>query len=337
MKKLEIVDQSKAIIGFSANPEIIIRINRLVESEKAPLGGMTCELGGTSSNIAKAMAKMGIQSTLYVLTGYNDDFYTHCFRYALEHSHEKIKTIDFPVLERGHMGFIPIDGIKKMSQVFGYKGKVQPDKVHLCTEIIKNDFNQTAWRIATGVRPSEVELVKALFGENQKGFRYLNPRMDLIESKNVFFDLLEQTDVLVVNRDEYEACIKYKEICSRSGIQKLFGVSLVVVTKDKNGGKFSLQNKLTDTNEKFDAYTDYIEEGKEIYPTGAGDWFAGSLISSLIETKKSIYEITKSEIIDAIYFASKIAGKKITIVGAGNGPSESDIQKIKEEHLKEVY
>lgn len=318
-------EKPMAFIGFSANPEIIVRIDRLRESEKAPLEEMTCELGGTSSNVAKAMAKMGIATTLYALTGYNDDFYSHCFRYALAHS-PGIHTVEFPILEQGHMAFIPIDGVKKTSQVFGYKGTIQPNKITNCIEIIKKDAAEAknVWRIATGVRPPEANLVKALFGENH-GFRYLNPRLDLIQSKDLFFDLLKETDVLVINHTEYEACTHYKEIGSRSDIQKIFGVSLVVVTKDKDGGKYSLSNNVTEVAEKFDACTDYLSEGIEIFCTGAGDWFAGALVSRFVKLGKSILDITKEEIIDAIKFASRVAGKKITMRGAGNGPSESDL------------
>jgi len=272
------------------------------------------------------MAKMGIKTTLYALTGYNDDFNSHCFRWALKNSHESIKTIEFPILDKGHMGFIPIDGIKIGSQVFGYKGKIIPNRIDECIEIVKENAQKNVWRIATGVQPSEVPLVKALFGENRSGFRYLNPRMNLIREKDIFFDLLKQTDILVINHTEYEACVSHGEIDSRTDIQDKFGVSLVIVTNDKDGGKYSLHNNIINVTEKYSAYTDYIKEGAEIYPTGAGDWFAGALISYFIKkVKKSIFEIKKGEIADAIFFASRISGKKITMMGAGNGPSKSEL------------
>ena len=316
----------KAVIGFSANPEIIVRINRFDEFEKAPLNEMTCELGGTSANFAKALGKMGIESELYALTGCNDDFNTHCLKFALKKSHEKIHVFEFPIMDQGHMGFIPIDGTKKTSQVFGLKGIIQSTNINDCINIIKKkDTEKNIWRVATGVRSAEVELVKALFGDKHKGFRYLNPRIDLIQSKEIFFSLLEQTDILVMNHAEYEACTHYKEIGSRADIQKNFGVSLVIVTKDKDGGKFSLINQRTNISEKFDACIDYITDAKEIFPTGTGDWFGGALISYLIKTRKSIFEISEKEIKEAILFASKIAGKKVTMRGAGNGPAESDL------------
>lgn len=317
-------NQPEADIGFSVNPEMRPIYDRLSEEEKAPLLGLTCQLGGTSSNVAHALANMGIKTKLYALTGYNDDFNTHCFRYALKHSPENIIPIDFNILEQGHMGLIPYDGIKKTSQVFGYKGLIQPAKIPTCLEIIKKRKGKRIWKVATGVRPPEIELVKALFDGN-KGFRYLNPRVDLIKEKEIFFDILKETDVLVLNQIEYDSCVNYQELNSMADIQQKFGVSLVIVTKDKDGGKFSLSNKIASVRGKFEAYSDYIKVGEEIFPTGTGDWFGGSFLSVIIKLKKSIYEVTETEINEAINFARKVAGKKITMMGAGNGPRKSDL------------
>ena len=336
MRNLETAAKSVAFIGFSANPEIVIETNRLDESEKAPLGEMKCELGGTSSNVALAMARMGLPTTLYTLSGCNGDFFTHSFRYAIKHADERINVVDFPVLEHGHMAFIPIDGLKRKSQVFGYKGKIQQEKVAEHLETIKKDSQENVWRIATGVRTSEVELVKALFGENHLGYRYLNPKMELIESKEIFFSLLKQTDILVVNDEEYAACVKNLGICSGSYMHTRFGISLVVITKDERGGEFSLVNKVVNVKQKFDAYTGFITEGSEIHQTSAGDWFAGALVGSLFETGKSSLEINEEEITNAIYFATKVSGKKVTMPGSSNGPNENDLKCMKEERLREV-
>lgn len=315
-------DEIQVIIGFSVNPEMIAVYNRISEEEKPALQGMTCQLGGTSSNVATALAQMNVKTKLFTLTGYNDDFYTHCLKYALKNSHPKVLSVNFPILEQGHMGFIPVDGIRMNSQVFGSKGKIQIDKLDDCLELIKQE-KENIWRVATGVRPSEISLVKALFGEKHRGYRYLNPRMDLIVEKEIFFDLLSKTDILVLNQREYDVCINYQELNSMQDMQKKFGISLIVVTKDKDGGKYFLCNKVTKTREKFEAYLDY--SATEIFTTGAGDWFAGAMISSLVKTEKSILEITEAEIKNAIYFAAKVAAKKITIMGAGNGPYEWDL------------
>ena len=323
MKKTKL-DGVSAIIGFSVNPEIRATYDRMTEDEKAPLLGLTCHLGGTSSNVAHALSNMGLQSKLYAMTGYNDDFNTHCFKFALEHSPENIIGADFNILEQGHMGFIPSDGIKKTSQVFGLKGLIQSDKISDCLGILKSETSPRVWRIATGVRPAEVSLVKALFNGNV-GFRYLNPRMDLIIEKEIFFDLLGQTDILVVNQKEFDACTNYQELNSMADIQEKFGVSLVIVTKDKDGGKFSLTNPVTRVRGKFEACTHYLKKGEEIFPTGTGDWFGGSFMSIIIKLEKSIYEINENEINQAINFARLVAGKKVTMEGPGNGPKESDL------------
>lgn len=331
MNKKREAHEPRVEIGFSVNPEIRVVYDRTSEEEKAPLLDFTCDLGGTSSNVARALANMGIPSRIYALTGFEDDLHTHNFRYALKHSHNNISTEEFNILEKGHMAIVPVDGVKKTSQVFGYKGKIQIDKMESCVNTIKMNNKKCVWKVATGVRPPEVSLVKALFDESY-GYRYLNPRIDLIKEKKVLFDLLQQTDILVINQAEFDACMNYPELNSMSEISEKFTISLVVVTKGEDGGKFYLSNEMTSIagkdypiHGKYNACLDYIEEGKGFYPTGTGDWFGGALLSIIIKSNKSIYEITEEEIWMAINFASRIAGKKVTMPGPNNGPKESDL------------
>lgn len=323
--------QSKVDIGFSVNPEIRVVYDRTSDEEKAPLVDFTCDLGGTSANVARALANMDVPTRIYALTGFEDDLHTHNFKYALKHSPNNIWAEEFNVLEKGHMAVVPVDGVKKTSQVFGYKGIIQTDKIERCIRIIKKNNKEKVWRVATGVRPPEIELVKALFDENY-GFRYLNPRIDLIKEKKIFFNLLARTDVLIVNQVEFDACMNYPELNSVSDIEEEFGISLIVVTKGEEGGKFYLCNETTDkTGEsfivsgKYDACLDYIKKGEEIYPTGTGDWFGGAMLSVIVKSGKSVYEITEEEIRQAITFASRVAGKKVTMAGPNNGPKESDL------------
>ena len=331
MEKIRKDYEPQVEIGFSVNPEIRTVYNRTSNEEKAPLLDFTCDLGGTSANVARALANMGIPTRIYALTGFEDDLNTHNFRYALKHSPNNISSVDFKILEKGHMAVIPVDGIKKTSQVFGYKGKIQTNKIANCVHAIKNNHKENVWKVATGVRPPEIELVKALFN-NSGGFRYLNPRIDLIKEKDLFFDILRQTDILIMNQEEFDVFMNYSEINSMSDIYEKFLIDLIVVTKGEEGGKFFLCNNNTTQVEpdaiiygKYEARIDYINKGEEIYPTGTGDWFGGALLSFIIKTGKSIHDITECEIWEAINFARAVAGKKVTMAGPNNGPKENDL------------
>jgi len=325
--KIKGTEEPVAIIGFSVNPEIIAEFPRISEREKENLNRLECQLGGTSANVASALAKLGMKTVLFALTGHNNDFHTHCLHFVIENPPPNISIVNFPILEKGHMGFVPIDGIKETPQVFGYKGKIQQEKIADCLKIIRNEEREV-WRIATGVRPPEVELVKALFGEHH-GFRYLNPRKELILEKEILIDLLRQTDILVLNQKEFDLCKKfdiclgYNDLNSMVNMQNEFAISLVVVTNGEDGGKFSLSTKVATIRDKYKAFPATV--GKKVFTTGAGDWFAGALIYTFVKAGKSILEITEAEISDAMCLATKVAGKKITMRGAGNGPSESDL------------
>lgn len=320
-KKREL--QPRVEIGFSVNPEMKMVYDRTCNEEKAQLLDFTCDLGGTSANTAKALSNMGIPSRLYALTGYNNDLNTVNLRYALDHSPDNISTVEFNILEKSHLGFTPVDGVKKTSQVFGFKGQLQTNKIQNCVQAIKKNSKKNVWKVATGVRPQEVELVKALFGESY-GFRYLNPRINLIKEKKIFFDLLKQTDILVMNQAEFDACSNYEEVNSMDDLHEKFGISLIIVTKSEEGGKFSLKNN-SKIQGKYDACFDYIKDGVEIYQTGTGDWFGGSFLSIIDKTEKSIYDVNEDDILKAINFARRVAGKKVTMAGPNNGPKECDL------------
>lgn len=299
-----------ALVGFSINSEIIPSYDGRTPLEKAPLASIVANIGGTSANVALAIQTFGGSSKLLALMGEGDDLQTHILKYVLRNC--KIPYIDFPILSTSHIAFIPEDGIQ--TRVFGLKGKILDQKLSSTIDEISKETGK--WRIATGVRIEEVELVLSLFNKHI-GFRSLNPRMELIKNKPVFFELLKSVDLLILNMAEYREC----KVTSPSELHK-YGPSLVIVTDSENGGMFS--HKKTGA-EIFPACTDYIKEESRLFTTGAGDWFHGSFISKCMEIGKPFSELDLSEITDFVTFAARVAGKKITMEGASNGPSNDDL------------
>jgi sugar/nucleoside kinase (ribokinase family) len=279
--------------------------------EKAPLTSIKAGIGGTSANVALAIQTFGGSSKLLSLTGEGDDFETHTLEYVLRNC--KIPYKNFPILTTSHIALLPDDGIQT-KKVFGLKGKILQDKLEGTFLEIEKEVGQ--YRIATGVRVEEVELVKYLFNKHA-GFRSLNPRMELIKNKPIFYDLLKSTDLLILNMVEYQTC----KVTSPSSLHE-HGPSLVIVTDSDNGGMFSHK----DTGAKtFPACLDYVSSNAKLFSTGAGDWFHGAFISRCMKFGKSFERLALSEILDFISFAAKVAGKKITMEGASNGPGEFDL------------
>ncbi len=300
-----------ALVGFSINSEIYTSYDGKTQLEKAPLLSMGAGIGGTSANVATAIQKFGGKSKLLALKGMNDDFATHILDYVLRNCN--IPYQNYPILNRSHIALLPDDGIQT-KKVFGLKGGIIQSKLPETLAEIEKEFGQ--WRIATGVRVEEVDLVMCLFNKHV-GFRSLNPRMELIKNEKVFHELLKDTDLLICNQSEYHAC----KVTSPSDLHK-YGPSLVIITDGENGGMFS--HKTTGA-EVFSACGDYIESGAKLFNTGIGDWFHGSFISKCMELGKPFSDLTLQEVLGFISFAARVAGKKITMEGASNGPGLLDL------------
>jgi len=300
-----------ALVGFSVNAEIVLKYERMTELEKGKLESIVPDLCGTSANVARAITLLGQSSKVLALTGINNDFEGLALRFALEKFPAPFT--EFRILNNSHISILPIDGISP-SKVFGKKGNIENGNVN---EIVRKINQETGlWRIATGVRSEEVPLVKELFNKHI-GYRSLNPRPDLILNRGKFLEVLQNTDLLIMDYDEFG-------LCEEASVQSLLehGPKLVIVTKDKDGGLFaSSRNEL----EKYKPCKDYLSFSTEVYQTGGGDWFHAAFIVKCMELGKSIHDLTVEEIRDCISFAARVSGKKITMPGAANGPSKTDI------------
>jgi len=299
-----------ALVGFSINSEIVPNYDGRTALEKAPLLSIKAFIGGTSANVALAIQTFGGYSKLLALKGEGDDLESHILDYVLRNC--RIPYKNFPILDTSHIALIPNDGIQ--TRIFGLKGKILQHK--LKQTIVEIEKEEGQWRIATGVRVEEIELVMSLFNKHA-GFRSLNPRMELIKNKIVFNEILKNTDLLIINMAEYREC----KVTSPAELHQ-FGPSLVIVTDSEKGGMFS--HKTTGA-QVFPAYTDYIKNGEPLFTTGAGDWFHGTFISKCMVLNKPFDELSAPEILDFISFAAKVAGKKITMEGASNGPTRYDL------------
>ena len=305
------MSKKKALVGFSVNTELSAIFDGRTQLEKAPLQSINARIGGTSANVATAIQKLGGEIKLLTLIGINDDFPTHILNYVLEKC--DISHKDFKLLDQSHIALLPDDGIQRKKS-FGLKGKIDDSKMDsVLAEIDKED---SLWRIATGVRVEEYKLVEFLFNKHV-GFRSLNPRMELIRNKQIFKILLKNTDLLICNMAEFEAC----EVTSPSSLHE-YGPSLVIVTDEEKGGIFSLKSFKA---ERFHANKSYIGKKTPIYTTGAGDWFNGAFTAMCQDYGKPFNELSYKKLIEFINFAARVAGKKVTIEGSSNGPSKEEL------------
>jgi sugar/nucleoside kinase (ribokinase family) len=168
------------------------------------------------------------------------------------------------------------------------------------------------FRVATGVRPSEIGLVRALFSNAEPGYRVLNPNLLLCSERAAVSALLAISDVLVLNKNEYHELARLFGIALVSDVHRL-GPQTVVLTLDEQGGICSHKG----SEMRYSAVR-YAQAEEKIYPPGAGDWFLGGFVSSL---STGTLSLSVTQIHHALRFAAQVSGKKVTMPGAGNGPT----------------
>ncbi len=304
-----------ADVGFSVNTEMQQKFGPAT-SEKGTLEEVKFGLAGTSANVARAIHTLGHESKLFALTGREKNPEKHLLNFLLKKS--KIPYVEFPILTSSDFTIIPTDDLYISTKSRCLKNEVIQKKVDKTIEEIHRMEGGT-WRIGTGVRYQHIPLIKAFFNRHF-GNRVLNPRPEIIQNSTPFKELLKCTDFLIVNSDEYKA---FKET-SPAELHKLLykrGPTLIIVTESKHGGMFSLKGHPV---ERFEACTQYLEEGAPIFENAAGDCFEGAFIAKLGDLNKSIATATIDDIRKAIHFATHVSGKKITTPDA-TCPTRQDL------------
>ncbi len=302
--------QDIALVGFSVNTELILTYDRMTEQEKGRLLKTVPDLCGTSANVARAIMKLGGKSRLLALTGVNEDFESHILRFSLKKY--EVPFEEFRILDKSHFAILPLDNLPNQ-KIFGDKGNIVEEKLPDVLNIIEKQEGK--WRICTGIRPAELPLAEALFN-SCFGYRSLNPPLQLIQEKVSFLKILQKCDLLIMNDKEYEAC----RVASMEELHDL-GPRLVIVTENQYGGRFSLRGNKP---ERFDPCSEYLN-GQKPHSVGSGDWFHSAFIARISELGHSIDSMDDLSLIDAISFATRVSGKKVTMPGAANGPSQHDL------------
>ena len=312
--------QNQFLVGFSGNIEVKYLFDPSGQGDKQPLKNFEFGIGGTSLNLANAIQTLGGKSRALVFTGANEDPETALLNHKM--NDYKFEYLSIPILEKGNVAIHPEDGIHKVISR-SYKGKIKPRILTSTCKILESEKNQ--WRIATGVRTKEYKFVKKfLNNEASRGYRGLNPGMQLINRKDIFKDLLLDTDLLVMNLAEYQAC-NYSSprglLFDSKGNRR--GPALLIVTNENKPGFF---HHVIHGDGQFKACDKYTKRRKRPpYSPGAGDWFSGAFNLHCQMNGKSYEDIERGVLIDGLSFAAQVAGKKVTMPGSINGPSMSDL------------
>ncbi len=300
-----------ALIGFSANPEVVGVYDSACDREKLPLLEFRVDLSGAAADVATALQKLGRMPHLMGLTGTDHSDEDALFQIALEKA--RLSFTPVRVLDRTSIAFLPVDKTSR-PRVAGRTGTVTS---HAATPIVTGIANghKGAWRVATGVRVSDVEFASSLYTDAEPGKRVLSPHHTACASKLHGFDeLLRSADLFVLNEQEW------KWIGGGAVLSDFhcFGPKLIIVTQGESGGMYSLRGR---PGEFHAAQC----PDKAISSVGAGDWFLGALVHSFLEHERHVGNIDVSMLESYLAFAAKVAAKKVTMPGAANGPTLEEV------------
>jgi len=315
-----------AKVGLSINVELFLKLDNGNPLEKIVMEHEPkATIGGTSYNVYSALKKLSDNSMEYkliALTGSNpvkDEFniQTESLRSLLKHF--QVSFLDIPILNKSNFTVINVDTVTGKRTVCMNKGDIDDSKKEEAVEKIRSQPG--LFQIATGVKEGEAFLIEEGLFHQCEGYNSLNPSMQLIKDKNMFYPLLKKTNLLIMNMSEFNAC----QLTSPESLHQ-YGPSAIIVTDGEHGGIFSHERFPIS---RFDANTKHTNDKHCIYPTGAGDWFHGAFIFWCLRFKKPFTELNYSEFIEAVKFAGEVAGKKITMPGSSNGPNLAELTEFK--------
>lgn len=269
------------------------------------------EAGGCVANVACVTQKLGHKS--YLLTSLGEDGFGDFLENTLKKENVDCKYVS----RKGHsftpLAFVSLDETGDRSFSFYFKGssalkisKEDVEKVDL-SEIEAIHFASIA--IQEESKDSHHLLLKKAKEAGVLICFDVNLRFNLWEDKKVYLETIKEflpyVDVIKVADNELEFLTGTTNI--HEALEKNFShIKVVLYTKGEHGAEVYYQDKKAVTE---------IPNVKAIDTTGAGDAFAGSFLSKLLN-HSNLDEITEEELSEMATFATNYASLTTTKTGA---------------------
>ena len=309
-------------VGFSLNPELVVEYdgNQTPPNAKLKILSTNVQVSGSSANVAIALHKLGRWPHLFGLVG---AYGGRVEDVLLKHVLQSLRFGWTPIraLDRTGFALLRVNRANPSEKVMGRRGEVLKDRLEEgCDLIRRSEVRDSVIRVATGVRVSEVPLVLELF---ERGQTILTPNVELLNHPEEFHRLLARTSVLVWNENEAIQYFKSqgRKKTNRSHLHSK-GARIVITTLGNRGGKIWVEGWA-------ECLFPAQKPTERILSTqGAGDWFLAGFITAILESGEKISSLVKppENLTDWCVFGAKVAAKKLSFLGSGQGPSRGDIE-----------
>ncbi len=309
-----------SIVGFSINPELVVTYDEFAPDVKVPARSFDCLIGGTSACVAGAMQKLGRSARLLAAVGKDPDDPMRVLLEAMLRKQGRIYTL-LPVRPVTSVAIQPILTTDNgHGRVIGLKRPISgcsQETLDQVTAVVR--AQPDVWRVATGVLPDEQEIVFALFNGRQQSC-VLNPNIRLMQDRRAADPILAHTGILVCNDAEFAAYFGGDTSLSDSQFEFLHkqGPELIVVTRNSKGASVWFRGQRHDIAPR--------NFGECVSEVGAGDWWLAAFLSRLSDWEiHEVAHISPEYLEISAGYAALVAGIKVTLPGASNGPSLDEV------------
>ncbi|OGZ29770.1 MAG: hypothetical protein A2931_00525 [Candidatus Niyogibacteria bacterium RIFCSPLOWO2_01_FULL_45_48] len=309
-------------VGFALNPELVVEYDSKQGPPNAKLKILSTavQTAGSSANVATALHKLGRQPHLFGLVGAYGEYVEDIL---LKHVSQSLdfEWTPIPALNRTGFALLRVDRANPSEKVIGRRGEVLKNKTEEGRCLIRScGIHDSVIRVATGVSISEVPLALALF---ERGQTILTPNAELLNHLEEFHRLLARTSILVWNENEADQYLRSQGIKKTRRFNIHFiGLRAIITTMGSRGGKIQVDGwaeRLFSTQRP---------TGRILSTQGAGDWFLAGFITAMLESGERLSSLANppESLMDWCVFGAKVAAKKLSFLGSGQGPSRGDIE-----------
>jgi hypothetical protein len=255
-------------------------------------------------------------------------------RISGEMARRELDTFLLPWRDITNVSYSLIRGGK--SQLVCYKGEYLPGKLEEHA-VIEGQVRQIRprFRVGTGVQIADTPVIYTMFGaiHDDEGnpinsTNVLNPGISLLETDSdpetdfrrleSLHNLLERTNILVVNQKELQALLANMNLGSIRQLQALGAESSMKVLVTRSADGAILYN-----GDPEEIPVNAFNHVEVVDPVGAGDCFLGYFIAGLVQNA-SVHQ--------ALEMASAAAAITVSRIGGSNTPKLIEVQEFLAKH-----
>lgn len=304
-----------AIVAFSINKEETVFEPRNRTHSKVTLDDLPRTIAGSSLNVVRALREFGHKVKLLCTVGRD----SHAPDISESLSEWSIDPYLIPVRHGTPRTIVLLpEANPRETVLFCHKPPYDQGLLARAAQDVADQVAacQPKCRVATGVRPEDVVLVRELFRAD--GYRVLNPNIELIKLRREFSNLACMADLIVMNHEEASSVlgkdpVSFDHERDMPRLGKVLTGKEIIVTMNSHGSCY--WHNPADS----ELCSHYVPSCAEavVDPTGAGDVYLAGYLSA---------RLGGCQVHQAMRFATAAAAAKVGKIGGSAIPTRAETE-----------